>query len=135
MAARIVSPQIVFSPYLQAAAPFDGRTEAAYAKYLDAQNHDRDLYEQEQVSTERFLKRHQSVWMYFPHVELLFLLFAYQGASAAEARMIYSGCFPLVVMGVCALVRDAAGWCVGCILFSVRCRVCGSPLFFCGKVE
>ncbi|CAM9696266.1 unnamed protein product, partial [Ectocarpus sp. 4 AP-2014] len=88
----------------EAAAPFDGRTEAAYAKYLDAQNHDRDLYEQEQVSTERFLKRHQSVWMYFPHVELLFLLFAYQGASAAEARMIYSGCFPLVVMGVCALI-------------------------------
>ncbi|CAN0071117.1 unnamed protein product, partial [Ectocarpus sp. 12 AP-2014] len=88
----------------EAAAPFDGRTEAAYAKYLDAQNHDRDLYEQERVSTERFLKRHQSVWMYFPHVELLFLLFAYQGASAAEARMIYSGCFPLVVMGVCALI-------------------------------
>lgn len=100
------------SRHLQGAAPFDGRTEAAYAKYLDDQNYDRDLYEQEQVSTERFLKRHQSVWMYFPHVELLFLLFAYQGASAAEARMIYSGCFPLVVMGGCALVRDASGWCV-----------------------
>lgn len=89
----------------QAAAPFDGRTQAAYAKYLDAQNQDRDLLEQEKLSTERYLKRHHSIWMYFPHVELLFLLFAYQGASAAEARMIYSGCFPLVVLGLCALVR------------------------------
>lgn len=52
--------------------------------------------------------RHNSVWMYFPHVELLFLLFSYQGASAAESRMIYSGCFPLVVLGVCALVSGEA---------------------------
>ncbi|CAM9448605.1 unnamed protein product [Scytosiphon promiscuus] len=88
----------------EVAAPFDGRTEAAYAKYLDAQNIDRDLYEQEKVSAERYLRRHSSVWMYFPHVELLFLLLAYQGASAAEARMIYSGCFPLVVLGICAMV-------------------------------
>ncbi|CAM9630710.1 unnamed protein product [Pylaiella littoralis] len=88
----------------EAAAPFDGRTQAAYAKYLDAQNQDRDLYEQEKASAERYLKRHHSVWMYFPHVELLFLLLAYQGASAAEAQMISSGCFPLVVMGLCALV-------------------------------
>lgn len=43
--------------------------------------------------------------MYFPHVELVFLLFAYQGASVAEARMIRSGCLPLVVLGACALVR------------------------------
>lgn len=92
-------------PPKKVAAPFDGRTEAAYAKYLDAQNQDRELLEQEKLSTERYLKRHHSVWMYFPHVELLFLLFAYQGASAAEARMIYSGCFPLVVLGLCALVR------------------------------
>lgn len=90
----------------QAAAPFDGRTQAAYAKYLDAQNQDRDLLEQEKLSTERYLKRHHSIWMYFPHVELLFLLFAYQGASAAEARMVYSGCFPLVLLGLCALVRE-----------------------------
>lgn len=43
--------------------------------------------------------------MYFPHVELVFLLFAYQGASVAEARMIRSGCLPLVVLGAIALVR------------------------------
>lgn len=50
-------------------------------------------------------KRHNSAWLYFPHVELVFLLFAYQGASTAEARMIRSGCLPLVVFGACALVR------------------------------
>lgn len=44
------------------------------------------------------------MFMYFPHLELVFLLFAYQGASTAEARMIQSGCFPLVVMGAIALV-------------------------------
>ena len=102
------TPRCLNIPH-QAAAPFDGRTEAAYAKYLDAKNQDRDLLEQEKLSTERYLKRHHSVWMYFPHVELLFLLFAYQGASAAEARMIYSGCFPLVVLGLCALVRRKEG--------------------------
>lgn len=37
-------------------------------------------------------------------MELLFLLFTYQGASAAEARLIHSGCFSLVVLGVVALV-------------------------------
>ena len=43
--------------------------------------------------------------MYFPHVELVFLLFAYQGASTAEARMLHSGCVPLQILGAFALVR------------------------------
>eukprot|EP00904_Undaria_pinnatifida_P005995 jgi/Undpi1/2525/HiC_scaffold_13.g05904.m1 len=37
----------------EASAPFDGRSAAAYAKYIDAKNQDRDLYEQEKLSTER----------------------------------------------------------------------------------
>lgn len=97
-------------PFPKASAPFDGRSAAAYAKYLDAQNQDRELLEQEKQSAERYLRRHHSVWMYFPHVELLFLLFAYQGASAAEARMIYSGCIPLVILGLCAMVSGEGMW-------------------------
>lgn len=42
--------------------------------------------------------------LYFPHVELVFLLLTYQGASAAEARMLTSGCWPLVVIGGFAMV-------------------------------
>eukprot|EP00903_Cladosiphon_okamuranus_P021845 g20085.t1 len=75
----------------------------SHRKFLDEDNPDRDLDEQEARATERFLRRHNSVFMYFPHVELVFLLFAYQGASVAEARMIRSGCIPLVVLGACAL--------------------------------
>lgn len=80
---------------------------AAYERYLDAQSRDRELFEQEKLSTERYLRRHNSVWLYFPHMELLFLLLVYQGAASAEARLIYSGCFPLMVLGICALVRRA----------------------------
>ena len=49
--------------------------------------------------------RHNSAWLYFPHIELVYLLFAYQGATAAEARMLYSGCPTLVALGAIALVR------------------------------
>lgn len=44
--------------------------------------------------------------MYFPHIELLFLLFVYQGASAAEAQMVTSNCLPLVIIGVFAMVSS-----------------------------
>lgn len=91
----------------QAAAPVDESSMAAYERYLDAQSQDRELFEQEKLSTERYLRRHNSIWLYFPHIELLFLLFAYQGAASAEARLIYSGCLPLIVLGICALVRRA----------------------------
>ena len=89
----------------QAVAPIDDSSAVAYERYFDAQNQDRELYEQEKLSAERYLRQHNSAWLYFPHIELVFLLFAYQGASAAEARLIYSGCFPLVVMGICTMVR------------------------------
>ncbi|CAN0064874.1 unnamed protein product, partial [Choristocarpus tenellus] len=63
-----------------------------------------ELDEQQRIATDRYLRRHNSIWLYFPHLELLFLLFAYQGASSAEARMLRSGCVPLVVIGAIAMV-------------------------------
>lgn len=38
-------------------AAIDGQSAAAYAEYLDLQNADRELDEQERISTERYLKR------------------------------------------------------------------------------
>lgn len=61
----------------------------------------------------RSLNRHNSVFLYFPHVELVFLLFAYQGASVAEARMMRSDCLPLVILGACAMVREREAYSMG----------------------
>ncbi|CAM9933272.1 unnamed protein product, partial [Sphacelaria rigidula] len=71
----------------------------AYTPWLDENEEERELDRQEAMATERFFKRHTSMLLYFPHVELVFLLLTYQGASAAEARMLTSGCWPLVVIG------------------------------------
>ncbi|CAN0409709.1 unnamed protein product, partial [Discosporangium mesarthrocarpum] len=47
--------------------------------------------------------RHKSAILYFPHLELLFLLMTYQGASAAEASMLQSECLPFQIVGVVAM--------------------------------
>jgi hypothetical protein len=49
-------------------------------------------------------QRSRSVWLHFPHVELLFLLLAYEGATTAQASMLNSECKELVVMASILLV-------------------------------
>jgi hypothetical protein len=49
-------------------------------------------------------QRSRSIWLHFPHVELLFLLLAYEGATTAQASMLNSECKELVVMASILLV-------------------------------
>eukprot|EP00611_Tribonema_gayanum_P029942 TRINITY_DN817_c0_g1_i1.p1 TRINITY_DN817_c0_g1~~TRINITY_DN817_c0_g1_i1.p1 ORF type:complete len:819 (-),score=234.51 TRINITY_DN817_c0_g1_i1:628-3042(-) len=49
-------------------------------------------------------QRSTSLWLHFPHVELIFLLFAYEGAVAAQASMLSSPCTSLVASSVVLLV-------------------------------
>lgn len=47
-----------------------------------------------------------SAWFYFPHVELLFLLFAFEGFVAAQVYGIQqSGCLPVQIVAAVVLVR------------------------------
>lgn len=47
-----------------------------------------------------------SAWLYFPHVELLFLLFAFEGFLAAQVYGAYqSECLPAQIVAVVVLVR------------------------------
>lgn len=49
-----------------------------------------------------------SVWLYFPHVELLFLFFAFQGTVAAQVAALQNvESMPLTVVASAALVGTA----------------------------
>lgn len=60
--------------------------------------------------------RSRSAWLYFPHIELLFLLFAFEGAVASQLGALRDGGCPWVVYMACtALVSCAcAGETVPC---------------------
>lgn len=50
--------------------------------------------------------RSRSVWLYFPHIELLFLLFAFEGAMASQLATMRGGGCPWVFYLACTfLVR------------------------------
>lgn len=49
-----------------------------------------------------------SVWLHFPHLELVFLLFAFQGVVASQAQVIHHtgrGCAPVTYTAITLLVR------------------------------
>ncbi|CAM9575765.1 unnamed protein product [Ectocarpus sp. 8 AP-2014] len=46
--------------------------------------------------------RSRSVWLYFPHIELLFLLFAFEGAMASQLATMRGGGCPWVFYSACA---------------------------------
>lgn len=57
---------------------------------------------------ERCRERYASPWLYFPHVELVFLFFAFEGAVASQASAINSvGCPGMVLAACLALVSPA----------------------------
>lgn len=45
--------------------------------------------------------RSRSAWLYFPHVELLFLLFAFEGAVASQLAALRDGGCPWVLYMAC----------------------------------
>ncbi|CAM9633445.1 unnamed protein product, partial [Sphacelaria rigidula] len=48
--------------------------------------------------------RSQSVWLYFPHVELSFLLFAFEGAAATSVSAIrHSKCLQIFIPAIFSL--------------------------------
>lgn len=49
--------------------------------------------------------RSKSLWIHFPHVELLFILYAFQGALAAQIDVLRHGSGALVPVAAIALVR------------------------------
>lgn len=52
--------------------------------------------------------RSNSVWLYFPHLELVFLLFAFQGVVASQAQAIHDTdltCLLVMVVAITVLVR------------------------------
>lgn len=67
-----------------------------------------------QTAIEGCQKQSNSAWLHFPHIELLFLLFAFEGAVASEAseiREAFDAGQPswLTYCAILALVRTAAG--------------------------
>lgn len=46
--------------------------------------------------------RSRSAWLYFPHIELLFLLFAFEGAVASQLGALRDGGCPWVLYMACA---------------------------------
>lgn len=51
-------------------------------------------------------EKSQSAWLHFPHVELVFLLFAFEGAVAAEVAAVRGSSSPIVViLAIIYLVR------------------------------
>ena len=55
-------------------------------------------------------ERSQSAWLHFPHVELVFLLFAFEGAVAAQVAAVRENASPVVfVLAIAALVRLLGG--------------------------
>lgn len=74
-------------------------------------------------------RRSRSAWLYFPHIELLFLFFAFEGALAAQLAAIReNGCSRVVVTAGITLVS-----------ILVNGRSYATPLFrfrhFCGFDE
>lgn len=52
--------------------------------------------------------RSSSIWVHFPHLELVFLFFAFQGVVASQAQVIRDtglGCLPVIYASVTILVR------------------------------
>lgn len=50
-------------------------------------------------------ERSQSVWLHFPHVELVFLLFAFEGSVASEVSAVRENASPVVLsMAIASLV-------------------------------
>lgn len=79
----------------------------------DAEDEDRDgnghqsvaLSQSRILLVERCRRHSGSTWLYFPHMELLFLLFAFEGAVAAQASAIRTAdCEEIVVAASIALV-------------------------------
>lgn len=51
--------------------------------------------------------RPRSAWLYFPHVELLFLLFAFEGAVASQVAALRDGGCPWVTYTACSALVSA----------------------------
>ncbi|CAM9124958.1 unnamed protein product [Chrysoparadoxa australica] len=49
-------------------------------------------------------KRSSSIWTHYPHIELLFLLFAFEGATTSQASALGSSCGTLRVIGFILLL-------------------------------
>lgn len=48
----------------------------------------------------------RSAWLHFPHVELVFLFFAFEGAVASQVAVIQeAACLEIFIAALCTLVR------------------------------
>ena len=54
--------------------------------------------------------RSKSIWIHFPHIELVFLLFAVQGSLAAQVEVLHNGVDGLFYVAAIALVSAHHGW-------------------------
>ena len=51
-------------------------------------------------------EKSRSAWLHFPHVELVFLFFAFEGAVASQVAVIREAACPeILIAALCALVR------------------------------
>lgn len=58
---------------------------------------------------EQCRNRSRSAWLHFPHVELLFLFFAFEGAVASQVSAIrHGGCRLIIIVASVALVSGAS---------------------------
>lgn len=48
-------------------------------------------------------KRSQSIWIYFPHVELVYLMYAIQGSLSAQIEVLRHGEYDSVIFYVAAI--------------------------------
>lgn len=58
-------------------------------------------------------ERSQSAWLHFPHVELVFLLFAFEGAVAAQVVAVRESASPLVVVLALSTLVSLLGFFAG----------------------
>ena len=89
----------------------DGIGEEGGGKMLPASNHARV------GPIAAFRNKSSSVWLHFPHLELLFLFFAFEGVAAAAASILqHSDCphafYPALVALVSSIRRGAS--CYAC---------------------
>ncbi|CAM9329857.1 unnamed protein product [Ectocarpus sp. 8 AP-2014] len=83
----------------QAPPSYDEMLDVALAGVASAPEAHADL-----EPVEKCRERSKSIWIHFPHIELVFLLFAVQGSLAAQVEVLHNGVDGLFYVAAIALV-------------------------------